>query len=220
MTGLDLNDPDVFLSRLELQAPGREFSLRIAARDDAGAKDQGGAQDRAADEREGDAVIRSVFEESGTSPAVRGFAYRALLAFTGPEDRPESGYMTLYASDQAIAFRHAISGIHGRLPQRRLRISLAPIAMRRVEPNDAAYPADLASDGSSEANAVILAHYGLEYGGEYRAQVISESYHLPPDEPGGEPTRREQRILRIADSPGESSLAERLRLPLEREWSY
>ncbi len=66
------------------------------------------------------------------------------------------------------------------------------------------------------AEAVTLREYGLEAGKRYHGRIKTETYYLPP-EPGGEPRKRENRVLVVSDRP----LGENIELtPLYRGWSY
>jgi hypothetical protein len=64
--------------------------------------------------------------------------------------------------------------------------------------------------------ALTLREYGLEAGKRYHGRIRTETYYLPP-EPGGEPRKRENRVLVVSDRP----LSENIELtPLYRGWSY
>lgn len=67
-----------------------------------------------------------------------------------------------------------------------------------------------------QVESLTMREYGLEAGKHYHGRIKTETYYLPP-EPGGDPRKRENRVLVVSDRP----LGENIELtPLYRGWSY
>lgn len=66
-------------------------------------------------------------------------------------------------------------------------------------------------------DAILLVEYGLEPGTTYYARLKTESYHLPPEERGGRPKRRENTVVVISDKPFPNTIEI---TPLYKGWRY
>ena len=197
---MNLDDPEVFLTRLEMLEPGRDLIVRVAP-----------AESESAD------GLR-VSPLSGKT-----YAHYELVAFTGPPEQPEFSWIHLEHPEADLTFSHTKSKVRGRLGCRRTRTLLAPTWSQRVAPGDGNYPADLNLEREAgENDSVLLVEYGLAPDTDYFARVATESYMLRPELPGEPPRKREKKVLQLSDAPivaNRDSRASPL-TPLYRGWSY
>lgn len=148
------------------------------------------------------------------------YVHYETVAFFGQEDI-RSARRILYHAEKDFTLRHGDMAVTADF--RRIRTCLAPSQERTYTkvglkaPASEAEKAILAILDEEQAPAVMISEFGLEAGKKYYGRVKTESYHLPPDGPGGKPRRRENRVLLISNRP----LPNDIKLtPLYQDWSY
>jgi hypothetical protein len=148
------------------------------------------------------------------------YLYYETIAFFGQEDI-RSTRRILYHTEKDFTLRHGDVAVTADF--RLIRTCLAPSQERTYTkdglktPGSAAEKAILAILDEEQVPAVMISEFGLEAGKKYYARVKTESYHLPPDKPGGKSQRRENRVLLISNRP----LPNDIKLtPLYQDWSY
>jgi hypothetical protein len=150
----------------------------------------------------------------------KSYVHYETVAYFGQEDI-RSTWRNLYHTEHDFTLRHGDTAVT--LDFRRMRTSLAPADEKTYTkemlgaPKSDAEKSILAMLDEEGVPAVMIAEFGLVAGKKYYARVRTESYHLPPEGPGGRPKRKENRVLLVSDRP----LTGDVRLtPLYRNWSY
>ncbi len=142
------------------------------------------------------------------------------VAYFGLDDIRSTRRM-MYHTEESFTVRHKNMVVEADF--RRIRTALVPSFEKTYNrgginaPRSEAEKSILAMLDEEKVPAVMIAEFGLEAGKKYYARVKTESYHLPPREPGGKPQRKENRVLLISGSP----LPNNTELtPLYQSWSY
>jgi hypothetical protein len=148
------------------------------------------------------------------------YVHYETVAYIGGEDI-RSTHQILYHTDDDFTIIFGTAAVTVRYSQ--VRTCLKPSLERRYTKEDLADPVSEKEKSlrsiidDHHVPALLLVEYGLGEGVTYYGRLKTESYHLPPREPGGKPERREKTVLMVSDRPfpNECELT-----PLYKGWSY
>ncbi|MBP7735110.1 MAG: hypothetical protein KA369_03980 [Spirochaetes bacterium] len=148
------------------------------------------------------------------------YVHYETVAYIGVDDI-RSTHQMLYHTDEDFTVIFGSAAVPVRYSQ--VRTCLNPSFERKyakedlVDPRSAKEKSLRSIMDDKQVTALLLVEYGLGEGITYYGRLKTEGYHLPPQEPGGRPERREKTVLLISDRsfPNECELT-----PLYQGWSY
>ncbi|MBT3220321.1 MAG: hypothetical protein HN348_14640 [Proteobacteria bacterium] len=107
------------------------------------------------------------------------------------------------------------------LSWRELRPHLSPSFAQTVAASDANQPPWASTWFSEqESKTVTFEEYCIEKGKTYYGRVGGEDYHLPPDDPDGEPVPQTNLVLILSDTPFAEGKPTAELVPVFRHWTY
>lgn len=148
------------------------------------------------------------------------YVHYETVAFIGKEDMT-SAFQILYHTQEDFSVIYNNAAVAVRYSQ--IRTCLNPSFKKRYARESLAAPRSEIEKSlrsildAEDVPALLLVEYGLQTGKRYFGRLKNESYHLPPQEQGGKPQRREKTVLLISDRafPNDCDLT-----PLYKGWSY